>query len=36
MNEKMPKDETIELNEKETEKVTGGVQVFFPPKKEKN
>ena len=24
MNEKMPKDETKELNEKDTEKVTGG------------
>ena len=36
MNEKMPKDETKELNEQETEKVNGGLQVFFPPKEKKN
>ena len=36
MNEKILKDETNELNEQEMEIVIGGVQVFFPPKKEKN
>jgi hypothetical protein len=28
--------ETKELNEQETEKVNGGLQVFFPPKEKKN